>query len=142
MIGKKEWFKRRKYGGWGIFPKTWQGWIYIAVIIALFVIIQMLPFVDEKNNMIATIVLAILVIADTFEIMIHIPMDERERDHEAKSERNALWTMLAILIAGILYQAISSTINKTVEVDPVIITALLGAVIVKAITNIYLERKN
>jgi len=26
MIGNPEWFQRRKYGGWGIFPKTWQGW--------------------------------------------------------------------------------------------------------------------
>ena len=37
MIGKSEWFNLRKYGGWGINPKTWQGYIYallITIIIA------------------------------------------------------------------------------------------------------------
>ena len=33
MIGKPEWFERRKYLGWGIHPKTKEGWIYLLFII-------------------------------------------------------------------------------------------------------------
>jgi len=54
MIGKPEWFKRRKYGGWGIFPKTWQGWVYIAAIIIPFMVFNALPFWSEKTKMIVT----------------------------------------------------------------------------------------
>ena len=28
MIGNPKWFNLRKYGGWGITPKTKQGYIY------------------------------------------------------------------------------------------------------------------
>ncbi|MBU4370071.1 hypothetical protein KKG58_04955 [Patescibacteria group bacterium] len=40
MIGKKEWFKLRKYTGFGLSPKTWQGWVYVIVIILGIVFIQ------------------------------------------------------------------------------------------------------
>tara|TARA_R110000868_G_scaffold380784_4_gene647030 strand:- start:23200 stop:23433 length:234 start_codon:yes stop_codon:yes gene_type:complete len=32
MIGKKPWFKpKRKWMGWGIYPASWQGWLYMLV---------------------------------------------------------------------------------------------------------------
>ncbi len=31
---KKYWFKRRRYG-WGWLPVTWQGWLTVAVFLAL-----------------------------------------------------------------------------------------------------------
>lgn len=37
MIAQKEWFGRRKYTGWGVTPKTWQGWVYIAVAVGLLI---------------------------------------------------------------------------------------------------------
>lgn len=142
MIGKKEWFKRRKYGGWGIAPKTWQGWVYIAVFIAIIILIQNLPLGDAKNNVIASLVITIVVFADCIDIMIRLPMDEREKIHEAKAERNALWAMLTILVIGVLYQTGIGLANEKVVIDPIIIIAIAGAVIVKAATNIYLDRKN
>ncbi len=141
MIGKKEWFKRRRYGGWGIAPRTWQGWAYIAVVIAIFVLIQNLPLGDAKNNIIATIAFAVLVVADCLEIMFRLPMDEREKLHEAKAERNALWVMLTILIAGVFYQTGMGLQSEKITIDPVIIIAIIGATIVKAATHIYLEKK-
>lgn len=142
MIGKAKWFKRRKYGGWGVAPKTWQGWAYLAVFIGLALLIQILPFGTEQHKMIATMILAGLVVIDVIHIMIHLPMDERDRLHEATAERNALWVMLAILIAGAGYQAATSLVGPNPQIDPVIIIAIFGALIAKAITNIYLDRKN
>lgn len=34
MIGKKEWFRKKTFG-WGLTPKTWQGWVYVAVLLVL-----------------------------------------------------------------------------------------------------------
>jgi hypothetical protein len=141
MIGKKEWFRRRRYGGWGIAPKTWQGWAYISTVIAIFVLIQNLPLGDVKNNIIANVIFAVLVMADCIEIMFRLPMDEREKLHEAKAERNALWVMLTILIAGVFYQTGIGLFTEEITIDPVIIIAIVGAVLVKAATHIYLEKK-
>ncbi len=142
MIGKAKWFKRRKYGGWGLSPKTWQGWAYLAVLIGLCAIIQFFPVGDAQQKTIAILVLVFLVILDVIDIMIHLPMDERDRLHEAAAERNALWVMLSVLVAGVGYQAATSLSSEGPQIDPVIIIAILAAVIAKAITNIYLDRKN
>jgi hypothetical protein len=142
MIGKAKWFRRRKYGGWGLFPNTWQGWAYIGALILSMAVIQYLPLGDTQTKVIISLVVVGLFVLDTIDIMIHLPMDERDRLHEAKAERNALWVMLAVLIVGVGYQSATSVVSKTSEVDPVIIIAIIGAVIAKAITNIYLDRKN
>ncbi len=141
MIGKKEWFRRRRYGGWGITPVKWQGWAYVAVVIGIFVLIQNLPLGEAGNNIIANVIFAVLVMADCIEIMFRLPMDEREKLHEAKAERNALWVMLTILIAGVFYQTGMGLSSEKITIDPVIIIAILGAVLVKAATHIYLEKK-
>src|SRR3989344_3475445 len=115
MIGKPNWFVRRKYGGWGLFPATWQGWVYLVIFL----------------------------VADTIDIMIRIKKDERETLHEALAERNALWVIIFILAAGIAYQAAQSAILKGVPyVDPVIIIAIVAGLIAKAATNIYLDKRN
>ena len=72
MIGKAEWFKRRKYGGWGITPKTWQGWLYIAVMLVPFMIFQSLPFWDEKTRMVITFGWIAILVIDVFDIMFHL----------------------------------------------------------------------
>ena len=142
MIGKPQWFKRRKYSGWGVFPATWQGWVYIAVVALPIFLIQTLSFLDDQTKNIIFFVWAAVFCADLIDIMIRMPRDERERVHEAVAERNALWVMIAVLVAGVAYQVASGIVTKSAEVDPVIIAALIGAVAAKAITNIYLDRKN
>lgn len=143
MIGKPEWFKRRKYGGWGIFPKTWQGWVYIAAIIVPFMIFNALPFWSEKTKMIATLIWLAFLAIDVAHIMIKMKKDEREKLHEAIAERNALWVMIAVIVIGIGYQtARASVLQDFTNVDWFLIAALFAAVIAKAITNIYLDRKD
>lgn len=141
MLGKPHWFQRRKYGGWGVYPKTWQGWVYIAVAIAVFLIIQRLPFGDMQTKTIVTVVLAAVIVLDLIHIMVRLPMDERDRIHEAIAERNALWAIISALSAGICWQALTSAQNN-LQIDPVIIIALFAGLIAKTVTNIYLDRKN
>ena len=74
--------------------------------------------------------------------MFRLKKDEREKLHEAVAERNALWGIMIILIIGVLYQIISSALNQRLEVDWFIIIALFIGLIIKTISNIYLDKKN
>jgi len=70
MIGKPQWFKKRKYTGIGITPVSWQGWIYVGVIIAALIFIRFQPFwvwSDQVKN-ILTGIWAVIVIADGIHI--------------------------------------------------------------------------
>lgn len=42
MIGKPQWFKYRTFG-WGVAPKTWQGYVYVMLAAAIFGMIAVLP---------------------------------------------------------------------------------------------------
>jgi len=142
MIGKPQWFGRRKYGGWGVFPKTWQGWVYTVVFLAGMFIINTVPFPAEKYRNIAFVIWAVILAVDVVDMMIRLPLDEREKVHEAIAERNALWVMLLALVIGLGYKAAAAAMDNQVYVDPVIIAAIAVGLIAKACTNIYLERKD
>ncbi|MDO8560188.1 MAG: hypothetical protein Q7S23_04130 [bacterium] len=142
MFGHPAWFQRRKYGGWGLTPKTWQGWVYLAVVIAPMFIIQSLPGVAANARLTLLLVWGALITVDLADIMVRMPRDERERLHEALAERNAVWAMVAVLAAGVGYQVAAGIVRGLVQIDPVIIAALVGGVAAKAFTNLYLERRN
>lgn len=142
MIGKPEWFERRKYSGWGLTPKTWQGWIYIAIIILPLLIFQSIPIWSVKTRVIATGIWMAFLLFDVFDIMIKLKKDERSRLHEAIAERNALWGAVILLSIAIVYQVTSSALNQTIQVDWWIVTTLFVALIIKSVSNIYLDKKN
>ena len=142
MIGQPNWFTRRKWAGWGLFPITWQGWLYVAVFVTIIFGTQ---FISNNQNvrMIALFIVAAILILDTIDIMFRMKKDERETLHEALAERNALWTIIFALAAGVAYQAARSVLNSSdVWIDPVIIIAIIAGLIAKAATNFYLDRKN
>lgn len=142
VIGKADWFRMRKYGGWGITPKTWQGWVYLAVMIIPFIIFQSLPFWnDTTRTYVSAIWLSILFI-DIADIMFRLKRDEREQLHEGISDRNAIWAMIIILVGGLLYDAIKYGSNETFYINPFIAGALIAGALVKSITFIYLDKKN
>ncbi|MFO8015496.1 MAG: hypothetical protein R6U32_00165 [Candidatus Woesearchaeota archaeon] len=141
MIGKPEWFKRRKYGGWGISPRTWQGWAYIAAVILPFVIFHALPFWETQTRIIITALWVAFLMVDVNHIMLALKRDEREYRIEAIAERNAGWFMVLVLVAGILYQIISSAMQQTFEVNWFMVTALFGGAIIKSVSNIYMDKK-
>jgi len=123
MIAKSSWFSVRKYGGWGLTPNCWQGWLYL--------IIAILPVALIKNNYFIAAWSSLLIL-DFLHVFFTLKKDERETIHEAISDRNALWFMILVLLVGSFIKQV---------VDPVIIVALLGATVVKAITSFYLRDK-
>ena len=142
MLGKPQWFQRRKYAGWGIYPKTYQGWLYLLVLVAGFLLIQFINWPGDNTSVILMLIWAGIFVLDTLDIMIRMPRDERDRIHEALAERNALWVMIASLVLGIAYRAAQSAVYGKIYIDPIIIMALLAGLVAKAITNIYFDRKD
>lgn len=143
MIGKSEWFKMRKFGGWGVTPKTWQGWVYIVAIILPMLIFQALPFWDEKTRIVVTIIWLSIIIIDLITIMLTLKKDERETKHDIISDRNALWFILIVLLAALLYDIVNAGMSQEFIIpNPFVIAALLGGAIIKTITIIYLDKKN
>ncbi len=141
MIGKYEWFRRRKYTGWGFTPVTWQGWVYVAIAVLPLIVLSNLKIEGNLQN-IAMIVWGILIGIDFIDIMIHLPKDERDRMHEAMAERNALWAIMLVLGLGVAYESATSAIKGIISVDPFIIGAIFVGLFVKIISNIYLDKKD
>ena len=141
MIGKPHWFTRRKYTGWGFSPACWQGWVYILVAILPIILLTSFPPVGNIRIVLVAI-WSLILCFDFIDIIIHLPKDERDVLHEAIAERNALWMILLVLTIGVAFQASSTSITGIIHVDPIIIIALVAGLIVKIITNLYLDRKN
>jgi TctA family transporter len=141
MLGNPNWFTRRKYGGWGICPKTWQGWVYLAVILIPFAVFQSLPFWSTEVRMYVTIGWMTFLLLDVSHIMLTLKRDEREHKIEALAERNAAWAMIAILCIGVCYQVIASSLQQKPIVDPFLIGALVAGLVAKSVSNIVLERR-
>lgn len=139
MLGNPKWFKRRKYG-WGVSPATWQGWVYVGILICSMFIISLvttwlkLQFLYQVGIMVA---LLVLIAIDGLDIAIRMDKDERETMHEAFSERNAAWVMVIVLGGGIVFQAIVSLLQGHLHVDPFMVTALLGGTIAKGLSHWY-----
>lgn len=140
MIAKAKWFSQRKYSGWGLTPNCWQGWVYIAAVIAP---IMVVPYLNLPGQLptILQIIWAVIIGIDMIDVFFHIKKDERDVLHEALAERNAMWFMVTALAAGVAYQAAVSVASQSYKVDPVIIVALFGALAVKAGTHWYLRNK-
>ena len=141
MIGNPKWFVRRRYTGWGLMPKTWQGVVYIMAIAAVVAFIQALAL--SENIKIALMVSwVILVLLDVLHIMASIKLDEREQKVEAIAERNAAWAMITAIAISILYVTTLGKELKGVELMPALIfPAVVGVVVKKALSNIILDRR-
>ncbi len=140
MVGKAKWFTRRRYTGWGLMPKTWQGLVYIMAIAGVIAFIQALK-IAENLKLIFTAVWVILILVDVLHVMASMKLDEREQKIEAIAERNAAWAMIASIAISILYV---TTVGKELtgtELMPALIFPLVAGVIVKAASNVILDRK-
>jgi hypothetical protein len=141
MIARPEWFGRRKYTGWGVTPKSWQGWAYIFAFLIPFAIFQALPWWSPMTRLIITGVFMLFLFADLTQVMARLKMDERERKIEAIAERNATWTMVFVVAFGIFFQLmININNNQAPYIDPLLIVVLAAGLVAKAGTNIYLEK--
>ncbi len=141
IIARPEWFGRRKYGGWGVSVKTWQGAAYLASVLLILVAVQLLPL-STMARIYVTAAWLVFLFLDMFDVMWKVRRDEREYIHEAVAERNAAWAMMPVLVVGIFIQLISSSLRGEPYVDPVPVIALVAGVIAKSVTNYRLEREN
>jgi hypothetical protein len=145
MIGKPAWFQRRKYGGWGLSPKTWQGWMYIFVFLTPLIIVNSLSLFTSEIRSAFSIVWVGLLILDVVHIMANLNNDEREYKIEAISERNSAWAMVFVLGVGIIYQSFKGSFILSDEfggVDPFLLITLAIGVLAKAVSNIYYSKKS
>ncbi|MGB9837426.1 MAG: hypothetical protein ACPLJI_01340 [Methanothermobacter sp.] len=141
IIARPEWFGRRKYGGWGVSVKTWQGAAYLASVLLILVAVQLLPL-STMARIYVTAAWLVFLFLDMFDVMWKVQRDEREYIHEAIAERNAAWAMMPVLVVGIFIELISSSLKGDPYVDPIPLVALVAGVIAKSVTNYRLEREN
>ena len=73
MIGKPEWFTRKKIG-WGITPATWQGWLYILCFYVTppLAIFYALP-TSQQGKIILIIAWVLIIIIDAIKITLQVP---------------------------------------------------------------------
>ncbi len=142
IIAKPEWFKRRKYAGWGVDIKTWQGGVYLAGMLLLLVALQLIPDLTIEMRLIISGIWIAFLLLDMGNVIWKLKKDERERLHEAIAERNAAWGMMFILVIGLFIELIYNAIQQKIYVDPFIIIALAAGVLIKSVTNYKLERSD
>ena len=122
VIAKSEWFGKR-YLGWGRRPVTWQGWTYVLVLVGLIAILVHSPLAQEYK------------VIDIGGTMVH-QKDEREKIHEAIAERNALWAIVLVSAGILAYQF------HLGDVDWLFLGAIFLGLVVKAASNIWLDKKD
>lgn len=143
-IIKTKWFRRRKYSGWGLTPVTWQGWVFIAVLIAPLIFLA--SKIELGINLLSPLFISFAIyfaifLGVIFAIMAKIHTDERERVHEAISDRNALWFLIFVLALGIVAESFSPDLVRTLyPINPFVFGGIIGAWIVKVISAIYLDK--
>lgn len=142
IIAKPEWFGRRKYTGWGVSIKTWQGAVYIAGMLLLLVALQLIPNLSTENRLVISGVWVAFLIIDMVDVMWKLKKDERERIHEAIAERNAAWAMMFVLVVGLFIELTYNALQQKIYANPFIILALAAGIISKSVTNYKLEREN
>lgn len=146
MIGKPEWFKYRIFG-WGLAPKTWQGWVYVAVFVGIIGLITAIA-INEVIKMYIYFALIGILILDVIHIMMNMDKvnNERKNYHQLIIERNCSFAAVGALIGLALYQAyknrelIESGV-KTLPFDYSIIIVFGVMLAVKIGSTIYVKMK-
>jgi hypothetical protein len=140
MIGKPEWFTYRILG-WGVRPKTKEGWIYVLIMILIVAGISFLP-IPSNYKMIAIFAFIGLVLIDVLHIMTQMTKhhDERENMHQLIIERNCSFAAIVALASIAVYQSIKNA-GQTMPFD-VSIAIVLGVMLaVKIGSTIYVKVK-
>jgi uncharacterized protein involved in response to NO len=146
MIGKAHWFKYRTFG-WGIAPKTWQGWVYVGV--AAFLIAGTLAMgINDSTKMWLFAILMTIFIVDVLVIMTKLPKfsDERENYHQLIIERNCSFAAIVALLAVALYQTYKNTgflmsQSGAIPFDISIVIVLVAMLVTKIGSTIYVKAK-
>ncbi|HXC64911.1 MAG TPA: hypothetical protein VNZ67_11175, partial [bacterium] len=144
-----EWFTYRTFG-WGIKARTWQGWVYFGVFLALLIGPNYLPIDDHLKNLIKATVFG-LFLADVIIIWIQLDKvhDERQQLHQLIIERNCSVVAVLSLCAVIVYRAYQNPIlpasgsfqlnTGSFPFDPLVLVVLVAMAVTKLISTVYLR---
>ncbi len=143
MIGRTEWFTYR-VAGWGVTPRTWQGWVYVLGAIGLFVGLGSLPLPEHtKNIMLGTLggvfFLDLIIIWSQLG-KVH---DERDRQHQIIIERNCSLAAVLGLVGAMFYQTYqhAASTGQGLPFDPLLLVVAGIMVLTKLISTLYYRRK-
>ena len=145
MIGKPEWFKYRTFG-WGVAPKTWQGWVYVIVLAFLIGGTFSMGIADSTKMWIFAIIMTVVVV-DVILIMSKLSKvsDERENYHQLIIERNCSFAAIVALLGVALYQTYKNTglmQSQTMMPFDYSIAIVLGAMLLtKIVSTLYVKTK-
>jgi hypothetical protein len=146
MIGKAHWFKYRTFG-WGVAPKTWQGWVYVAVAALILALTLAIGVADSTKMWIFAIVMAIFIV-DVMVIMTQLPKvtDERENYHQLVIERNCSFAAIVALLGVAIYQTYKNTgflqaQNGSIPFDISIVIVLVAMLATKIVSTLYVKMK-
>lgn len=144
MIGKPEWFTYRILG-WGVAPRTWQGWLYTIAMVVIAVFIATLP-IDNTTRIAILTAFLIIVVADILHIMTQLDKvhDERERYHQLIIERNCSFAAIFALVSVAIYQSYQNNALAAANKIPFDISILivLGAMLAtKIISVVYVKSR-
>ncbi|HTB22182.1 MAG TPA: hypothetical protein VK914_05710 [bacterium] len=148
MFGRPEWFTYRTFG-WGIKAKTWQGWVYLGVFVALIVGPNFLPIGPSLKSMITKVVLALgLIDVITIWVLLDKFHDEREQLHQLIIERNCSLAAVSSLCAIMAYRCCQNQVMPATGMfqlntgrfpfDPLLIVMALVMALTKLASTIYL----
>ena len=146
MIGKPQWFKYRVFG-WGVAPKTWQGWVYVAI--AAFLIAGTLAIgINDTTKMWIFSVIIVVFVVDIMVIMTQLPKysDERENYHQLIIERNCSFAAIVALLGVALYQTYQNKLliqanTGAIPFDISIMVVLIAMLATKILSTIYVKVK-
>ena len=135
VIAKSEWFnnKKGKYFNFGV---TWQGGIYILLLLSVLFIGFMLP----QTIIIQLIVSGVFIfLMMDFVIASYRAMDEREKSHYSIAMRNMAWGMIVTMVLvsiTLSYFDVKNSLNFLIFA-----TGFVGAII-GIVSNYKLKRDN
>lgn len=118
-------------------PIPWQGWIYTSSILALGIAGALLP-VNKITQLSITAGLILVVILDSFNIVVHMPANECAQQ-PTRAERYAAWFKSCFLIALLAYQT-QSALTCAAQINPFLLCIILGGALTKVLTYWYLQR--
>jgi uncharacterized membrane protein len=143
MIGKPEWFTYRIFG-WGIGPKKWQSWAYLAGIAAIMGLIKLLPIANTIRMWCFGILVGVVVL-DIIHIMSRLDKehDERERLQQMIIERNCSFATVTALAAIAIFQSFQNRhlAKNGIPFDISILIVLGVMAVTKIISTWHVRRK-
>jgi len=143
MLGRPEWFTFR-VAGWGLAPRTWQGWVYIAGFVVLWALISLLPLAPGVRDALSFTVVGLLVM-DVISIWAQMGkhQDERERLHQLIVERNCSVAAVFAVLAAMAYETWRNApmAGDSIPFDPVLLGILGVMALTKLISSLWIKTR-